>query len=348
MLAAQCVRDDIVKYVTPFFTNFINPDWKYKEAAIMAFGSIPDGPDQKKLLPMAQEALSAIVTAMSYKNVNVRDTAAWALGRVINTCSELANNAELLQSVLPALSNGLHQEPRVSVNVCWVSFSPKSFKFHQFIHFLGTDLPGQSLLRVSSHKLNRRLRTARHLRPLFGLRSDGQRAHQDHRQSRHKSIESSNHRLRSTHGVDQALAKGLQLGRSKHHCYHIEKAASKADKAQVRDLQAMLCATLQSVTRKMQPADIPAVGEFIINGLLQIMNRAAATESNAVIEEALLAVACLAEPRGLVNLNARNRAKQAPQGSECGWPAEDRKFVVFELECSYHPLHHQPNPSVTN
>lgn len=73
------------------------------------------------------------------------------------------------------------------------------------------------------------------------------------------------------------------------------QAASEADKAQVRDLQAMLCATLQSVTRKMQPADIPAVGEHIMNGLLQIMGRAAATKSNAVMEEALLAVACLAE-----------------------------------------------------
>lgn len=98
------------------------------------------------------------------------------------------------------------------------------------------------------------------------------------------------------------------------------QATSEADKAQVRDLQAMLCATLQSVTRKMQPADIPAVGEHIMNGLYQIMNRAAATRSNAVMEEALLAVACLAERKiffrfseAYLNWNSFRSRKRIPQ-----------------------------------
>ncbi|EFO86467.1 hypothetical protein CRE_25994, partial [Caenorhabditis remanei] len=326
MLAAQCVRDDIVNYVIPFFKHFQNPDWKYKEAAIMAFGSILDGPDPKKLLPMAQEALPAIVAAMCDKNVNVRDTAAWALGRVIDTCSELANNAELLQSVLPVLSNGLHQEPRVANNVCWVGFgdgkvkkiAEKSAEKTEFLLKAlvslvkacyesavanGTDGSGQpetfALSSVFDPMVNELIKiTDRADGNQSNLRITAYEALMELIKHSPKDCYSA---VRNTTVVILKKLESLLQMES--------QATSEADKAQVRDLQAMLCATLQSVTRKMQPADIPAVGEHIMNGLLQIMNRAAATRSNAVMEEALLAVACLAEHLGKGFLNYMNVLK---------------------------------------
>lgn len=302
MLAAQCVRDDIVNHVIPFFKHFQNPDWKYKEAAIMAFGSILDGPDPKKLLPMAQEALPAIVAAMCDKNVNVRDTAAWSLGRVIDTCSELANNAELLQSVLPVLSNGLHQEPRVANNVCWALVSLVKACYESAVAN-GTDGSGQpdtfalssvfdpmvgELIkitdRVDGNQSNLRITAYEALMELI----------------KHSPKDCYSAVRNTTVVILKKLESLLQME---------SQATSEADKAQVRDLQAMLCATLQSVTRKMQPADIPAVGEHIMNGLYQIMNRAAATRSNAVMEEALLAVACLAEHLGKGFLSYMNVLK---------------------------------------
>ena len=39
MLLAACVEDDIVQYVLPFVTQHIkSPDWKFRDAALMAFG----------------------------------------------------------------------------------------------------------------------------------------------------------------------------------------------------------------------------------------------------------------------------------------------------------------------
>ncbi|ULU11419.1 hypothetical protein L3Y34_015100 [Caenorhabditis briggsae] len=302
MLAAQCVRDDIVNYVIPFFKHFQNPDWKYKEAAIMAFGSILDGPDPKKLLPMAQEALPAIVAAMCDKNVNVRDTAAWALGRVIDTCSELANNAELLQSVLPALSNGLHQEPRVANNVCWALVSLVKACYESAVAN-GTDGTGQpetfALSSVFDPMVNELIKiTDRADGNQSNLRITAYEALMELIKHSPKDCYSA---VRNTTVVILKKLESLLQMES--------QATSEADKAQVRDLQAMLCATLQSVTRKMQPVDIPAVGEHIMNGLLQIMNRAAATRSNAVMEEALLAVACLAEHLGKGFINYMNVLK---------------------------------------
>jgi hypothetical protein len=40
-LFAQCVEDDIVAPVVPFVeANINNPDWKFREGAVMAFGNL--------------------------------------------------------------------------------------------------------------------------------------------------------------------------------------------------------------------------------------------------------------------------------------------------------------------
>ncbi|KAK6031114.1 Importin-beta protein [Ostertagia ostertagi] len=65
---------------------------------------------------------------------------------------------------------------------------------------------------------------------------------------------------------------------------------------QLMDLQSLLCATLQSVLRKMRPEDAALVGEHVMNGLVQIMNRTSNNKGGgSVMEEALLAVSVLAE-----------------------------------------------------
>lgn len=70
MLLAQCVGDDILQCVMPFFKHFSNTDWKYKDAAIMAFGSILDGPDPAKLQPLVEQALPLLITAMKDRSVS--------------------------------------------------------------------------------------------------------------------------------------------------------------------------------------------------------------------------------------------------------------------------------------
>ncbi|CAB3408559.1 unnamed protein product [Caenorhabditis bovis] len=291
MLTAQCIGDNIVNIVVPFFKNFQNPDWKFKEAAIMAFGSILDGPDPRKLMPMAEQALPEIIASMSDKNVNVRDTAAWALGRVIDTCSELANNPGLLQTVLPALSNGLHQEPRVANNVCWALVSLVKACYDSAVAN-GTDSSGQpdcfALSSVYENMISELLKiTDRADGNQSNLRITAYEALMELIKHSPKDCYAS---VRNTTVIIlKKLESLLQME---------EQATSEADRAQVRDLQAMLCATLQSVTRKLQPCDIIAVGEHIMGGILQIMARAAISKSNVVMEEALLSAACLAEYLG--------------------------------------------------
>ena len=53
MLLATCCEDDIVPHVLPFIKEHIkNPDWQYRDAAVMAFGCILEGPEPNQLKPL--------------------------------------------------------------------------------------------------------------------------------------------------------------------------------------------------------------------------------------------------------------------------------------------------------
>lgn len=53
MLLATCCEDDVVPHVLPFIKEHIkHPDWRYRDASVMAFGSILEGPELSQLKPL--------------------------------------------------------------------------------------------------------------------------------------------------------------------------------------------------------------------------------------------------------------------------------------------------------
>jgi len=120
MLLATCCEDDVVQHVLPFVkTHIKNPDWRYREASLMAFGAILEGPDPTNLKPLVEEAMPMLIQLMKDESVAVKDTAAWTIGRVCELISEAACNPAYLRPLLEALVEGLTAEPRVASNVCW-------------------------------------------------------------------------------------------------------------------------------------------------------------------------------------------------------------------------------------
>ena len=57
---------------------------------------------------------------MDDANIQVKDSAAWTLGRVCEHVPEAVLNEQYLLPLLKALVGGLKGEPRVATNVCWV------------------------------------------------------------------------------------------------------------------------------------------------------------------------------------------------------------------------------------
>uniref|UniRef100_A0A7N0U529 Uncharacterized protein n=1 Tax=Kalanchoe fedtschenkoi TaxID=63787 RepID=A0A7N0U529_KALFE len=84
-LVARTVGDVVVPFVMPFVEeNISKPDWRAREAATFAFGSILEGPSIAKLSQLVVAGLDFLLTAMKDQNNHVNDTTAWTLSRIFD------------------------------------------------------------------------------------------------------------------------------------------------------------------------------------------------------------------------------------------------------------------------
>ncbi|XVF12936.1 hypothetical protein REPUB_Repub08aG0162900 [Reevesia pubescens] len=63
--------------------NIAKPDWRDREEAPYAFGSILEGLSLKKLIPVVNVALTFMLSALTKNpNSHVKDITAWTFGRI--------------------------------------------------------------------------------------------------------------------------------------------------------------------------------------------------------------------------------------------------------------------------
>jgi len=118
-LLAQATGDECVDLVLEFVNgNYKSPNPALREASMLAYGSIMEGPSGAKLGPIIQMSLSVIVEALNDNSVSVRDNAAWAIGRVCQ--QQTAAIAPAIPNLIPILLGKLATDkPRVAANVAW-------------------------------------------------------------------------------------------------------------------------------------------------------------------------------------------------------------------------------------
>lgn len=119
-LLAGAVQDVIVPAVIPFIEAHIkSDDWHKREAAVMTFGSILEGPDPGVLTPLVNQALPLLIGMMTDENLHVKDTTAWTLGRICVLLIDTIKPDVHLHPLISALVNGLQDIPRIIANCCW-------------------------------------------------------------------------------------------------------------------------------------------------------------------------------------------------------------------------------------
>lgn len=127
MAAASCLQlfatttgMYVVEPTLQFFAaNITSQDWRNREAAVMSFGSILEGPEVEQLKPAIQEAIKPILNLIGDPTLQVKETVAWCLGKIAEVALNAVDLANDLQPLLQALLHGLSEHPKVSVNCCW-------------------------------------------------------------------------------------------------------------------------------------------------------------------------------------------------------------------------------------
>jgi importin subunit beta-1 len=124
-ILSAVMNDDVVDLVMPFVTgNVANTDWHFKEAAILAFGMILDGPSDARIGPLVLQSLTFLIGCLRDGHRKIRDTTAWTLGRICEL-HRTSLPPEALQGIIEGLSAAL--EDRDSHVVCQVCYALYAF-----------------------------------------------------------------------------------------------------------------------------------------------------------------------------------------------------------------------------
>lgn len=286
-LVARAVGDDIVPLVMPFVEqNVSNPlDWRCREAATYAFGSILEGPSLDKLTPLVNLALNFMLSAMKDVNNHVKDTTAWTLGRIF----EFLHGPSLeppvitptnLPLIIAVLLESINDTPNVAEKVCGA------------IYFLaqGYEDGGQSSTPLSPYfpKILEALLAAT--------------AREDSVDSRLRTCayETLNEVVRiSTDDTAPIVVQLVPVIMEKLNQTLEMAVLSSDDREKQIELQALLCGVLQVIIQKLGASELTKYGVVqFADQMMGLFLRVFACRSATVHEEAMLAIGALAYATG--------------------------------------------------
>lgn len=119
-LYAQAVGGGVIQPVLSFVEqNLRSEDWHHRDAAVSAFGAIMEGPDDKTIEPIVKQALPVIISMMDDEEIHVKDSTAYALGRITEACSEAIDPTAHLPKLIASLFEGLVSSPKMAGSCCW-------------------------------------------------------------------------------------------------------------------------------------------------------------------------------------------------------------------------------------
>ncbi|KAJ7300086.1 hypothetical protein O6H91_19G031700 [Diphasiastrum complanatum] len=286
-LVARNVGDDIVPLVMPYVEENISKlDWRSREAATYAFGSILEGPSLEKLTPLVNVALNFMLNAMKDENNHVKDTTAWTLGRIFEFLHGPSVDAPVITQanlplILTVLLGSIKDEPNVAEKVCGA------------IYFLAQGYEGTGGLSSP-------------LSPFFqnivqALLATADREEAGDSRLRTSAYETLNEVVRcSTEDTAPVVMQLVPVILQKLNLTLEMQILSSEDKEKQSELQALLCGVLQVMIQKLGANEATKYG--IVQYADQMMGlflRVFACRSATVHEEAMLAIGALAYATGV-------------------------------------------------
>ncbi|KAJ3414576.1 karyopherin beta [Chytridiales sp. JEL 0842] len=275
-LLSNVITDHIVPHVLPWIeTHIQSTDWHYREAAVMAFGSILDGPNKTLLAPLVDQALPALFGLMKDSNVQVKDTTAWTLGRI---CEYLSTNikAENLPGLITVVIEGLGDASRVAANCAWCIIN--------LAEGISRELPDDPPTFVLSPCFDALIHAL--------LSSVEDKPHHDANMK--ATVYEAVATLVSTCAKDcfptvEKLA-GIMMTKLNGTLTMQREIVNADDRSALQELQANICSVLTNIIRRMGPAVAPIADQTMMT-LLTILNSSSRT--SIVHEDAFIVISAL-------------------------------------------------------
>lgn len=284
MLLASCCGNDIIPQVLPFIsTNLANKDWRFRDAAVMTFGSILEGPDAEALAHTVKEAMPFLIDLMKDANMMVRDSVAWTLSRICDQVPEVALSSTNIENFLNNLIENLDSEPRVAANVCW-AFSSLADAAYDNAQCSEDDSEPQTYILSEKFAfiVGKIIQTGdRGDAHLNNLRSSAYEAVMELVKNSPKDVYET---IQQTFvAVLNKMGAILKME---------EQGSQVGDHSQHNDFKSLLCAALQATLRKLKPEDIMNIADDCMKAILGMLNM---SKVGGVQEDAFMAVGTLIE-----------------------------------------------------
>ncbi|KAK1271479.1 hypothetical protein QJS04_geneDACA006034 [Acorus gramineus] len=286
-LVARTVGDSIVPLVMPFVQeNIVKADWRSREAATFAFGSILEGPSLEKLSPLVNSGLEFLLKAMKDENSHVKDTTAWTLSRIFEILHSPSGTYSVisptnLQSIVMVLLESIKDAPNVAEKVCGAiyylaqGYEDAGTSSSIFSPYLGDVIASLLLTADRTDASNLRLRASAYETLNEVVRCA-------------KIPETSSLIGHLLQAIMTRLAQTMEI-----------QILSSEDREKQSDLQALLCGVLQVIIQKL--SGLEETKPIIIQAADQIMYlflQVFSCRSSTVHEEAMLAIGALAYATG--------------------------------------------------
>ncbi|RAL59062.1 hypothetical protein DID88_008980 [Monilinia fructigena] len=94
-------------------------EYNISRAAYQCLQLYAQAVDEKTLEPIVKQALPVIISMMDDKSIHVKDSAAYALGRITEACSEAIDPVNHLPKLIASLFEGLISSPKMAGSCCW-------------------------------------------------------------------------------------------------------------------------------------------------------------------------------------------------------------------------------------
>ncbi len=282
-LLAQAAPDKILNLAMPFVRANIGDtnNWRSREAAILAFGSVLDGPPLNDVKTLVREAIPLLIkTLKNDPNVAVRDTTAWTLARSIpiDRDTTTANLPALVECLRSTLANA--ENPVLAAHIC--------FAIHNVAESYGDEADQPSGI------------LGEHVEVLLrAILSASERDDAGEGNLRLHAYEALNTMFRCVPQdavvfVNRCVP--LLLEKLEKSLLATSQALSRDDIIEMLEVQGLLCNALANATQRLDMQQLSPFADRMMQAYLHLLSRVG--EDKRIHEDALVAVGAIADKAG--------------------------------------------------